>query len=489
MRLRRRRWILLLPLALLLLLLVPERNPAAAEGAGREPFVWDRDELWAGLEARFGEARAAGCGALDEEVVATLDTLGARIDTLAVTPRPPGHADFAEVEAELFDVAPLVAACPAHVPAMVAVYARMRRVVKERSQAWDSGDPAARAQVYRLLYGGRMAIEEVLLQQPDDERPALLPGADDPSATPRAELLGIAVRSGDVLLSRGGAPTSALIARGNDHPGNFSHVALLHVEPETGAVSLIEAHIERGVAIATAEEYLRDRKLRVMVLRLRADLPAVREDPMLPHRAAERALRAARERHIPYDFAMDFRDSSTMFCSEVASSAYREEGVELWEGLTSMSSRGVTSWLAAFGVEHFETHGPSDLEYDPKLRVVAEWRDPETLLQDHLDDAVIDVMLEDAEAGEPIDYDRLALPLARIAKGYSAVLNLFGEVGPVPQGMSATVALRARALSERHGAIASETLRRAELFEEERGYRPPYWELVRLARESKAGVD
>ena len=482
---RRRRSIAWLALALLLLL--PERPPAAA-GAGREPFVWDRDELWTSLEARFAEAREDGCDALNEEIVSTLDAMNARVAALEMAARPPGHPDFVALEEELFDVGPLVAACPSHVPAMLDAYARMRDVVKAQSARWSARDRRARAQVYRLLYGGRMAAEEVLLQQPVAERPGLVRGIDEPSRTPAAELLGIEVHSGDILLSRGGAPTSALIARGNDFPGNFSHVALLHVSDD-GEVSLIEAHIERGVAIASSDTYLRDRKLRVMVLRPRADLPAMREDPMLPHHAAERALREARERHIPYDFAMDYGDPSSMFCSEVASSAYRDEGVELWEGLTSMSSRGVTAWLAGFGVTHFETHGPSDLEYDPKLAVVAEWRDPELLFEDHLDVAVIDAMLEGAERGDRIDYDTWDLPLARLAKAYSVLLNTFGDVGPVPEGMTAAVALRARALSERHDTIAARTRDAAERFERERGYVPPYWELVRLARDAVAQVD
>ena len=42
---------------------------------------------------------------------------------------------------------------------------------------------------------------------------------------------------------------------------------------------------------------------------------------------------------------------------------------------------------------------PSDLEYDPQLTVVAEWHDPGTLFKDHLDNAVTDVLLEDANSG------------------------------------------------------------------------------------------
>lgn len=55
----------------------------------------------------------------------------------------------------------------------------------------------------------------------------------------------------------------------------------------------------------------------------------------------------------------------------------------------------------ALGDMQEATPEPSDLEYDPQLRVVAEWRDRDTLWQDHLDNAVVDVMLESAERGEP----------------------------------------------------------------------------------------
>ncbi len=175
-----------------------------------------------------------------------------------------------------------------------------------------------------------------MLQHPDSSLP-LLVGRDEPSATPSAEVHGVRIHSGDMLVSRGGYPTSALIARGNDYPGNFSHVGLVYVDSATNEISVIEAHIEVGVAITTAEGYLADKKLRLMVLRPRADLPALVADPMLPHRAAGKILARARAEHIPYDFAMDYADPSGLFCSEVASTVYKDEGVTLWMGLSTIS--------------------------------------------------------------------------------------------------------------------------------------------------------
>ena len=154
-----------------------------------------------------------------------------------------------------------------------------------------------------------------------------------------------------------------------------------------------------------------------------------------------------------------------------------------------MSSKGTTTWLSALGVEQFETLGPSDLEYDPKVVVVAEWRNPESLFDDHVDSAVIDAMLEGAERGNAIGYDYRYLPMARMMKAYSLALNAVGRHGPVPEGMGATTALRSRWLDERHGAIKAGVLRQVDAFRVEHGYEPPYWKLVEMARSEAQAAD
>ena len=245
---------------------------------------------------------------------------------------------------------------------------------------------------------------------------------------------------------------------------------------------MIEAHIERGVAVSTADGYLRDKKLRIMVLRLRADLAPLIADPSLPHRAASLALERARSGHIAYDFDMDYTDPSRLFCSEVASSVYGELGVRLWTGLSTISAPGLRRWLSAFGVRHFETQEPSDLEYDPQLVVVAEWRDPGALMQDHIDNAAIDAMLEGAEAGDALSYPWYQLPAARLAKAYSWLVGGFGGQGPVPQGMSARAALRNRAFSAHQRWVAARVSEAATRWTRQQGYPPPYWVLLDLAR-------
>jgi hypothetical protein len=65
------------------------------------------------------------------------------------------------------------------------------------------------------------------------------------------------------------------------------------------------------------------------------------------------------------------------------------------------------------------------------------------------------------------------------------ILNWAGRVGLIPEGMSATEALRISKYRHDHEAIAVRLLAKVEKFKDEKGYVPPYWELVRLARESR----
>ncbi len=461
------------------LLMVPGAELPPPAGAGFTPFEWGQDSLWDTLERRFALARQAACsGERRSEALGRLDASLSKLQARAAAADDPA---WPVVESALFDSSVEVAACPSDAGILASLVSRLRTVVKRQSETWSPDSRGARERVYRLLYGSRAAYEEVLAQLPDAEAFELMRGTDEPSRAPSYTFRGVTLRSGDILVSRGGAPTSALIARGNDFVGNFSHIALLHVSTE-GVARVVEAHIERGVAVSSPEEYLADKKLRIMVLRPRANLPQLVKDPLLAHRVASEALALALAGHIPYDFAMDVEDHREVFCSEVASAPYARHGVRLWQGLSSISGPGVTRWLYGLGVRHFRTFSPSDLEYDAALRVVAEWRSASTLFQDRRDNAVLDVLLERADAGEQLKAPLYLLPPVRVAKGWSLVLNLFGTPGPVPEGMSATSALRVRDLDARHHALATRLDKEADAFLRDRGYRPPYWELVKLAR-------
>jgi Permuted papain-like amidase enzyme, YaeF/YiiX, C92 family len=469
--------------ALYLVLLIPESADNTINlPSGKKPFVWNQDSLWQQMENNFKLAKQMPLQQRDSIMHQWQDVIDKQFDAVTDSTLPYNDYRLYQLENNFFNAAPYVAA-DANTADWYLHYSNLLRAfIKKQSQQWNVNDTAVKNSLYKLLYGIRAATEEVILQTETahDAAPAVSI-QDEKSAAPYTTIFGVQVHSGDLLVSRGGAEVSALISRGNDYPGNFSHVALIYIDDKTNTPYLIEAHIEKGVALSSVEKYIADKKLRFMVLRLRNDLPVMKADSLLPHKAAKAAYDEALRRHIPYDFKMNFYDSSTMFCSEVASFAYKTKGVQLWQNISTISAPGVVNWLHDFGVENFVTQMPSDLEYDPQLSIVAEWRDDETLYKDHIDNAAMDALLEKANSGETILYNHWMLPVVRVLKAWCWVKNQFGKEAMIPEGMSATRALKNQTFVDMHKKVRSQVQEQADAFTRQKNYRPPYWQLVKFA--------
>ncbi len=480
-----KRWLacLVALVVIYILLLIPDSNKANVKPATQKPFTWNNDSLWNQLENNFKRAKEDNISTVDSNIHFLLAAEEKLFDKISVPNIAATDTNFKLILNNFFLLAPLIAVQPQQRDFFIQYYNKVRKQVKFQSQHWDINDVTVRNNLYQLFYGMRAAAEEVLLQTISLPFNPVVRVTDEPSLTPSAIVFGIKVHSGDLLVSRGGAEVSALISRGNDYPANFSHVALIYID-EKSVAYLIEAHIEKGVAVSSLAQYVNDKKLRCMVLRPRADLPELRQNAMLPHIAAKLVYDEASKRHIPYDFKMNFHDSTAMFCSEVGSYAYRKNGIDLWQGVSTISSPGVVNWLHAFGVENFVTQMPGDLEYDPQLSIVAEYRDPETLWKDHIDNAVMDVLLEDADKGKQINYNHWQLPIVRLVKGWCMIKNYFGKTGIIPEGMTATQALKNQYFVAMYKDLQSKATIKINQFIKDNNYQPPYWQLIKLARQA-----
>src|SRR5438093_2172082 len=155
----------------------PPVAPAPARGHG---FAWNQDAFWRSLEKTYGDARAVGCRAADPVAARELSALGSTADRLLGAPLDPGAAVLDSVERRFFTLAPLVAACPRHLGDYVRLSGRLREAIKWQSRRWDVAGDAARARLYRSLYGLRGAVEEVMLHHPDSVTALLDVGAHRP---------------------------------------------------------------------------------------------------------------------------------------------------------------------------------------------------------------------------------------------------------------------------------------------------------------------
>jgi hypothetical protein len=199
------------------------------------------------------------------------------------------------------------------------------------------------------------------------------------------------LRSGDVLLSRGAAYTSAAIARVGDVDGQFSHLAILYIDEKTQKKYVVEAHIEIGAQPATWETYVSDGKARALLFRYPdAELSALAAKKI--YELVNRAHQAGK--NIPYDFTMDVNNHAELFCTEVvgygfemaAKALHRPFSMPLFQTGIHMKN---PDFIQSIGVRVDSTFAPADIEVDPRFELLAEWRDFSRMPLIHYHDAIL----------------------------------------------------------------------------------------------------
>ena len=457
--------------------------PAISSSAEPEKFQWQRTDLFRALEMQFAQARNKPAKLVEQEFMVLADQSQRMLSTLSNNHDQTPFKNLAQLEEIQFQLAALAAAQPLLLERAQSLINQIRFQVLLAASRWPVKQQAVHEVIYRVIYGGRSAIEEALVQNRSIDFPALARFDNVSSATPSATVEGVQVHSGDIIVSRGGAPTSALIARGNIFPGLFSHVALVHVDEQTKKVTIIESLIDKGSVFTTVEDYLNYKSRRLLLLRLRPNHPVIQQDPLAPHKAASAILKSLRKNPVSYDFTLDWNDRSKMFCAEVPYHAYQNVGIDLWIYKSGLTSQGLKNWLGDIGVKQFTTIIPSDLEYDPKLAPVAEWRDLSALRSDRLDNITLDVLLEAAEQGDRLDYHWYEYLITIFVKLWSWIESVLGNEPTIPEGMSISSALRVNTLSEKiHPILKKDIEQAAQRFEEEHGYVAPYWVLRDMTR-------
>lgn len=207
------------------------------------------------------------------------------------------------------------------------------------------------------------------------------------------------LKSGDVILSRGSAFTSAAIARIGVNDTQFSHLSFLYRNPEEdGKAYTIEAHIEIGSVIAPIDVHLNQKNSRTVIYRF--------EDPEMAHQAAEFMYHKVKTQsdkgsNIEYNFSMLCSDVSRLFCSQVIHHGFHEisnKSLDIPKFKTQFNT-GLIPFLNRLGVpvsmeniEELVTFSPGDIEYDPRFHLVAEWKDPHQLRDSRLKDAILTKM-------------------------------------------------------------------------------------------------
>jgi hypothetical protein len=461
----------------------PFPPPALAKS---KPFAWDRDALFAELEREFSRARSEPPRSVLERYdreEADAEVLLSQLNVQGPTPQP---ATLSAIEKTQFSLAALAAARPELLPRFRAVSLRIRRRVQTSAVSWTYPPGDTRQILFRLIVGGRMALEEALIQQSASKSFAGLEVVEDvPSECPCTSAGGIRLCAGDILLSRGDAPTSALIARASSFPCVFSHAALVYI-PKSGAPPLVlESVIEGGSRITAFASFLNQHRHRLALLRIRPESQEYRKNPLLAMEAAEALHARFVKKNIPYDFTMLLDDDSALFCSEAVALAYRDEGVSLRPERGGLDTPGVIRIMGPLGVREFISLMPQDLELDHRFSEVAEWIYPETLRKDRIEEALLTELFLEAERGASLQTTAFVLAGSRLLRGFSDLQSFLGASPAIPAGLSPSGAARLHCYQKYvYPVLFEDILMKTEEYKRTRGYEPPRWALSEFAAQA-----
>lgn len=208
------------------------------------------------------------------------------------------------------------------------------------------------------------------------------------------------LESGDIIVSRGNAFTSAAIARVGNEDSQFSHVSFVYKD-DKGILHTTEAHIEIGSVALKFDAHLAQKNARAIVFRYK--------DQKLAHKAARHMYLKVKNysknnrNNINYDFSMNYKSNTELFCSEVVYDGLQHASmgkVKIPKYKTTFDYK-LADFLIKMGinitprtVHKFDTFGPGDLEFDRRFDLVAEWRDPSKIVNVRVKDAVLTKMFE-----------------------------------------------------------------------------------------------
>lgn len=196
------------------------------------------------------------------------------------------------------------------------------------------------------------------------------------------------IQAGDVLLVRGKAYVSAMIARMGDEEAQFSHLAIVGSDVNNN-LYVVESLIQQGVIITPLQKWLNQEESRVVLFR-QSNLDLAKRAALAIYNKANTQLKKGSA--IKYDFKMDYNDHSEIFCAEVISWAYElasDNQYKIPRYMTHVSKFKNTNYLKELGLTSDVLFEPADIEVDTRFDLIAESKFMPLTRQVRLQDSVM----------------------------------------------------------------------------------------------------
>lgn len=181
-------------------------------------------------------------------------------------------------------------------------------------------------------------------------------------------------KNGDIMVTKGVSFVSSTISEIATPRSLFSHIVFIHVDKQTKEVATIESYVGKGVDIYPIEEALKNENSRILVLRSKdLELASSAADYMF-----NKVLELKKKnKFIPYDYVLDFKDNSKLSCEEVAFDSFKfaSEGKFIIPEDMSTVLMNDVDFLKRIGIRKGAMMVPADMETDSRFDIVLDWTD------------------------------------------------------------------------------------------------------------------
>lgn len=208
------------------------------------------------------------------------------------------------------------------------------------------------------------------------------------------------LKSGDVILSRGNAYSSAAIARIGKSDYQFSHVSLIH-KNKNQELETIQALIEVGSAVTSYSSFINEFNNRAVIFRYNEGEEIAKTASEIMYQKIMKYQ--ITQKLIPYDFSMNYKNSEKLFCSEIISLGFKlaENSKDFLPKYKTQLESEMIPFLNNLGVpvnvqniNEYDVFAPGDIQFEQKFDLVAEWRNPNRLEESRFKDFILTKIFE-----------------------------------------------------------------------------------------------
>ncbi|MCP4911875.1 MAG: hypothetical protein GY909_02055 [Oligoflexia bacterium] len=200
------------------------------------------------------------------------------------------------------------------------------------------------------------------------------------------------LKSGDIFITKGNFFFSGSLAKIGKKDTHFSHQGIIY--KNEGTFYTAEAHPEVGATVRPLEDMNNnDRNVRTLVMRYKNEKVSDKAGLIgysLVKDASDKGV------NIPYDFWMNFDEEEYIFCSELVTLAFDKAtaGKVQFPMYKTEIELKESDFAKKLGIESQYALHPGDLEYDPDVETVVEWRDYSRIMENLVKDEILHKLYE-----------------------------------------------------------------------------------------------